>query len=146
MVFPPCLNVWELDGTGREGLEWDGRNLFSGISSSCWPLLRVTPENIACDDADAEKPPFKWQPHLHLQSFLHSFSGQAPDKLIQTNCDAFRYRNIICVRGITPCVCELCVCSVHCDCTASMWSLHRVCASRMCTHMQCTRYLVAVDP
>lgn len=76
VIFPPCLNVRELDVTGREGLEWGGRNLFSGIFNSCWPLLRVTPENTACDDADAEKPPFKWQSHLHLQRFAENASAQ----------------------------------------------------------------------
>jgi len=60
----------------RTGCYWEGRagtggeeSFFSGISDSCWPLLRVTPENIACDDADAEKPPFKWRSHLCLQRF-----------------------------------------------------------------------------
>lgn len=61
----PC-DISTLPKCTGTGYYWEGRtgtggeeSLFSGTSNSCWPLLRVTPENIACDDAAAEKPPFK---------------------------------------------------------------------------------------
>lgn len=143
VIFPPCLNVRELDVTGREGLEWGGRNLLASLIhvGLCFvSRLRILPVTMLM----LKSHPSNGNPTFACSALqrmhLHSFSIQPPDKLIQSNSDAFRYRNIICMRGITPCVCELClfavcIATVQRACGLCIATVHHICAYTCSTHV-----------
>lgn len=145
MIFPPFLNAQELDVTGREGLEREGRNLSFLASLIHVGLCFVPRQRILLvmmmmlkSHHSTGDPTFACRglQRMHLQIF----SIQAPDKLIQTNSDAFRYRNIACVHGIAPCVCELClfavcVATIQQACGLCIASVDHICAPTRSTHI-----------
>ena len=134
VIFPPFLNVQELDITGRERLEQEGRDLSFLASLIHVGLCFMSRQRILLvmlllllkSHRSNGYPTFACRAlqRMHLQIF----SIQAPDKLIQTNSDAFRYRNTVCV-----CV-ELLrawVSSACLQCALGLYSRHVVSASHL---------------
>lgn len=140
VIFPPFLNVQELDVTGREGLEREGRDLSFLASLIHVGLCFVSHQRILLVMLMMLKshhsngyPSFACRAlqRMHLQIF----SIQVPDKLIQANSDAFRYRHIVCV-----CVelFHVWVSSACSECVLGLYRKHVVSASHL--------WITYVDP